>query len=89
MSSGVSVHVYDLSQGLAAALSPSLIGKQIGGVWHTGVVVYGREYFFGGGIQVRSVSVVRPKNKKETAPREAWLRPVAVSSRPRRRVSEQ
>ena len=24
-------------------------GKQIDGVWHTGVVVYGREYFFGGG----------------------------------------
>lgn len=27
-------------------------GKQIDGVWHTGVVAYGREYFFGGaGIQ--------------------------------------
>ena len=23
-------------------------GKQIDGIWHTGVVVYGREYFFGG-----------------------------------------
>ncbi len=25
-----------------------LLGKQIDGVWHTGVVVYGREYLFGG-----------------------------------------
>ena len=23
-------------------------GKQIDGIWHTGIVVYGREYFFGG-----------------------------------------
>lgn len=26
-----------------------LSGRQIDGVWHTGVVAYGREYFFGGG----------------------------------------
>ena len=24
-------------------------GKQIDGIWHTGVVAYGKEYFFGGG----------------------------------------
>jgi hypothetical protein len=24
------------------------IGKQINGVWHTGIVVYGEEYYFGG-----------------------------------------
>lgn len=24
-----------------------LLGRQIEGVWHTGVVVYGREYFYG------------------------------------------
>lgn len=28
------------------------LGKKLEGLWHTGVVVYGREYFFGGGIQV-------------------------------------
>ncbi|RXG73992.1 Desumoylating isopeptidase 1, partial [Armadillidium vulgare] len=28
------------------------LGKQIEGIWHTGVVAYGREYFFGsGGIE--------------------------------------
>ena len=25
------------------------VGRQIEGIWHTGVVAYGREYFFGGG----------------------------------------
>jgi hypothetical protein len=46
----VEVHVYDLSQGMARQLSPALLGKQIDGIWHTGVQVYGTEYYFGGGI---------------------------------------
>ncbi|XVE72778.1 hypothetical protein DITRI_Ditri11bG0065800 [Diplodiscus trichospermus] len=29
----------------------SFLGKVIEGIWHTGVVVYGNEYYFGGGIQ--------------------------------------
>lgn len=47
----VSLHVYDLSQGLARQLSMSFLGKTIEAIWHTGVVVYGREYYFGRGIQ--------------------------------------
>eukprot|EP00262_Sarcandra_glabra_P011173 TRINITY_DN26908_c0_g1_i1.p1 TRINITY_DN26908_c0_g1~~TRINITY_DN26908_c0_g1_i1.p1 ORF type:complete len:289 (-),score=48.53 TRINITY_DN26908_c0_g1_i1:86-952(-) len=47
----VSLHVYDLSQGLAHQLSTTFLGKAIEGIWHTGVVVYGNEYYFGGGIQ--------------------------------------
>ncbi|KAF5458227.1 hypothetical protein F2P56_022274 [Juglans regia] len=47
----VALNVYDLSQGLARQLSTSFLGKAIEGVWHTGVVVYGNEYYFGGGIQ--------------------------------------
>ncbi|KAG9446893.1 hypothetical protein H6P81_013021 [Aristolochia fimbriata] len=47
----VLLHVYDLSQGLARQLSRSFLGKAIDGIWHTGVAVYGNEYFFGGGIQ--------------------------------------
>jgi hypothetical protein len=27
-----------------------MIGKQIDGIWHTGIVVYGKEFYFGGGI---------------------------------------
>ncbi|KAJ1429352.1 PPPDE putative peptidase domain [Sesbania bispinosa] len=47
----VTLNVYDLSQGLARQLSMSFLGKAIEGIWHTGIVVYGNEYFFGGGIQ--------------------------------------
>ncbi|CDY34915.1 BnaA01g32460D [Brassica napus] len=47
----VTLNVYDLSRGLARQLSASLLGKVIEGVWHTGIVAYGNEYFFGGGIQ--------------------------------------
>jgi hypothetical protein len=47
----VVLNIYDLSQGLARQLSASLLGKVIEGIWHTGVVVYGNEYYFGGGIQ--------------------------------------
>lgn len=46
----VQLHVYDLSQGMAAQFSRQLIGKYIEGVWHTGIVVYNKEYYFGGGI---------------------------------------
>uniref|UniRef100_A0A0D6R5M4 PPPDE domain-containing protein n=1 Tax=Araucaria cunninghamii TaxID=56994 RepID=A0A0D6R5M4_ARACU len=47
----VVLNVYDLSQGLARQLSSTFLGKSIEGIWHTGVVVYGKEYYFGGGIQ--------------------------------------
>ncbi len=46
----VQLHVYDLSNGMAAQFSRQLIGKHIEGVWHTGIVVYNKEYYFGGGI---------------------------------------
>lgn len=43
----VELYIYDLSLGMAAQLSPLLLGKRIDGVWHTSIVVYSREYFFG------------------------------------------
>lgn len=46
----VTLHLYDLSRGVAAALSPWLLEEQLEGVWHTGLVVYGKEYYFGGDI---------------------------------------
>jgi len=46
----VVLYVYDLSGGLAKALSQAIIGKQIDGIWHTGLVVYSQEFYFGGGI---------------------------------------
>ncbi|KAK1353228.1 desumoylating isopeptidase 1 [Heracleum sosnowskyi] len=47
----VSLNVYDLSQGMARQFSMTLLGKAIEGIWHTGIVVYGNEYYFGGGLE--------------------------------------
>lgn len=49
MTTPVQLHVYDLSNGLAAQLSQQLTGRYFRAVFHTGIVVFGREYFFGGG----------------------------------------
>ncbi len=48
--SDVLVAVYDLSNGMATQFSQGLLGKQIDGIWHTGLICFGREYYFGGGI---------------------------------------
>lgn len=36
---------------MAKSMSQMFLGKQIDGIWHSGIVVYGFEYFYGGGIQ--------------------------------------
>ncbi|KAJ8959752.1 hypothetical protein NQ314_006181 [Rhamnusium bicolor] len=46
-SNKVELYIYDLSMGVAATVSQMLIGKKIDGIWHTSIVVYNREYFFG------------------------------------------
>lgn len=48
--SSVQLYVYDLSQGMARVLSMGMVGKQIDAIWHTSVVVHGREFFFGQGV---------------------------------------
>ncbi|ORX55181.1 DUF862-domain-containing protein [Hesseltinella vesiculosa] len=48
----VKLYVYDLSRGMAKSMSMGLTGKQIDGIWHTSVVVYGQEFFYGQGISV-------------------------------------
>mmetsp|Transcript_25169 Transcript_25169/g.63872 ORF Transcript_25169/g.63872 Transcript_25169/m.63872 type:complete len:407 (-) Transcript_25169:54-1274(-) len=45
----VQAYVYDITQGMAARMSPMLLGKTIDIVPHTGIVVFGKEYFFGSG----------------------------------------
>ena len=49
MAHPVRLFVYDLSNGLAAQLSQQLTGRYFRAIFHTGIVVYDREYFFGGG----------------------------------------
>ncbi|KAJ3094496.1 hypothetical protein HDU97_007982 [Phlyctochytrium planicorne] len=39
-------------EGMARMLSQQLTGKLLEGVWHTAVVVYGKEVYYGQGIQV-------------------------------------
>eukprot|EP00931_Biecheleriopsis_adriatica_P120453 TRINITY_DN95582_c0_g1_i1.p1 TRINITY_DN95582_c0_g1~~TRINITY_DN95582_c0_g1_i1.p1 ORF type:complete len:501 (+),score=70.78 TRINITY_DN95582_c0_g1_i1:67-1569(+) len=46
----VTLHLYDLSRGMATMLGPMLLSKQLEGIWHTGIVVFGKEYYFGGDI---------------------------------------
>eukprot|EP00911_Craspedida_sp_UC1_P000834 UC1_evm1s640 len=58
----VEVWVYDLSHGMAAAMSEQLIGKRVDGIWHTAVVVYGHEIYFGNGI-TRSVPGTTPAGR--------------------------
>jgi hypothetical protein len=36
--------------GMARTMSMMIIGQQVDAVYHTSIVVYGREYYFGGGI---------------------------------------
>ncbi|KAJ1984961.1 hypothetical protein H4R34_000304 [Dimargaris verticillata] len=51
VSAPVLLYVYDLSGGLARTLSPQLVGRTVEGIWHTSVVVFGTEYYYGQGIQ--------------------------------------
>lgn len=43
----VELYIYDLTRGISRMMSGPLLGKHLDGIWHTGIVAYGREYFFG------------------------------------------
>jgi len=42
--------MYDLTGGLAAQFSEQFLGRHVEAVWHTSVVVHGREWWFGSGV---------------------------------------
>ncbi|KPI88139.1 glycosyl hydrolase-like protein [Leptomonas seymouri] len=55
-SSTVSLYRYDLTQGMARSIGPMLIGRPIEGIWHTSIVVFGKEYYFDGGVGIMADS---------------------------------
>ena len=46
MANSVDIYVYDISKGIVEKISENIIGKKVVGIWHTSIVVYGKEYFF-------------------------------------------
>lgn len=48
----VFLRTYDLSRGMAKILSKQLIGIQVDAVWHTSIEIFGKEYFFHGGLMI-------------------------------------
>lgn len=44
----VKLYIYDVSRGMARQLSPGLLGMQLEGIWHTAIVIHGKEFFFSG-----------------------------------------
>ncbi|XP_048507925.1 uncharacterized protein LOC105686408 isoform X4 [Athalia rosae] len=43
----VELYIYDLTNGMASMMAPMMIGRNLDGIWHTSIVAYGREYFYG------------------------------------------
>eukprot|EP00796_Vickermania_ingenoplastis_P008442 gene8442-5920_t len=48
---------YDLSQGMARSMSLMILGEQLDGIWHTSIVVFGKEFYFNGGVGVEVAAV--------------------------------
>ena len=46
----VTLYVYDITIGMAKSMSMMMIGQQIDAIYHTSLVVFGKEYYFGAGI---------------------------------------
>lgn len=50
-SSTVQYYQYDMSGGRAQLLPSALVGEHLDGIWHTSIVVFGREYWYSGSIR--------------------------------------
>lgn len=85
--SQIKLRVYDISHGLAKQLSMAFIGRQIDVVPHTGVEVFGKEFFFGGGIVVSAPERVEAEFGITPVQVRAWNgRWGAVGTQPTRRA---
>ncbi|KAF4694314.1 hypothetical protein FOZ60_008472 [Perkinsus olseni] len=50
---------YDISNGASKTLGPILFGRRVEGIWHTSIVAFNREWWFGGNV-FRSVPETTP-----------------------------
>ena len=77
----VQLAIYDLSHGMARSLSAQFLGPDhaLDIIPHTGIIVFGREFFFGGGIQSESPQQFRQM---------MGIRPVQVLSLGRTTISK-
>ncbi|CCW71463.1 unnamed protein product [Phytomonas sp. Hart1] len=48
----VYLYRYDISNGMARSMSGFLIGRELEGIWHTSIVVFGHEFYFDGGVGI-------------------------------------
>lgn len=55
----VVLHVYDVSGGLASSVASWFVGENVDGIWHTGVVVFGREYYYNQNIRYEEPGATR------------------------------
>lgn len=46
----VVLYIYDISNGMAASFGQMIIGKHVEAIYHTSLVVFGKEFYFSGGI---------------------------------------
>lgn len=80
----VTAYVYDISQGMARGMSQALVGKQVDIIPHTGIIVFGKEVFFGSGVCVSAAGQAIPmqpceridlgETEKSEAELMEWLR---------------
>lgn len=54
--SEVVLYMYDLTNGMAAQFSQQMLGMHIEAIWHTSVVVFGREFYFDGGVGITAAA---------------------------------
>lgn len=52
--SSVQLYRYDISGGMARNLGQAFLGRHVEAIWHTGIVVFGKEYYFDGGVGIVS-----------------------------------
>ncbi|KAG9005426.1 hypothetical protein FRB94_010905 [Tulasnella sp. JGI-2019a] len=64
----IKLYIYDLSNGMAKNLSFQLTGRQLDGIWHTSVVAFGKEIYYGPYNAGPGIQVVEPGRSQHGRP---------------------